>query len=315
MKTKAFLFAAVLTLLYYVITVYRSTTKASLLADQGQWSQNVIKAEKMLYGRDGAPYNCIVGTSLSARLPAHSLPPHYINLAFSAQGVVDGLEVLRYCKKLPDTLFIETNYISKLPSDDFIKKVASSKTQVMIKGALPFLQEQHLPLGVMANYLDAAFIRYAPPLQNVYNSSVHILRNKMRGEGSKDTEQEGRKQVFDKMLSESAKKLSVISLSKEQLEVFETIKARLKELEKESVTLVFYEMPVECSLERAPLFAFNKELLRNSFLPSRYPYLVSDGCQKYTTNDGTHLDVQSAQSFALYLVGQIHDSLSTFPRR
>jgi len=292
MKLKAFLFALVLLVGYYFITEFLKRSGNGIVADQGPLSQNSIKAQAFLYDFNLPKYNCIVGTSLSVRLQKDGLPSNYYNLCFHGQNVLDGLMVLKQKTNLPDTLFIETNFITGISNENFISKVAETKHKVLLKQKLCFLQEKYLPIGWTANYLKIKMIG----ISNFYRRGYKFIKNRMPSEKvniSSINSQSNNENQFNDVLKLQQKNMAIVYGSKKN-PYFEKTKVILRELEKRSVKLVFFEMPIHCSLVESNSMTRCRNLIHASFNPNVYHYLNLGNCQEYETTDAVHLTPESA---------------------
>lgn len=295
MKFKAFIFALLLLVGYHFIAEFWKKSGNEIVADQGQWSQNSMKSQTFLYDFNPPKYNCIVGTSLALRLERDSLPSHYYNLCLNGQNVLDGLMVLKQKTNLPDTLFIETNFITRGNNEDFVNKIVGSEYKVLLKQKLCFLQEKYLPIGWVANYLQ---MKMGGGISGFYRRCYVFVKNKMHFGRVDDANginpENSEAQLFNDVLMLRQAHMSLETDIEKTNQQFAETKAILQELEKRSVKLIFFEMPIHCTLVESKLMTMNREMIRMSFSPSRYRYLNLGTCEEFETTDALHLNTESA---------------------
>ena len=314
MKTRGILFSVLLLVSYHMLTLYWQKTSLKITLGQGKRSYNTIKTQEFLYD-EKTKYNCLLGTSLSVGIPQENLPNNFYNLALGGQTVLDGLKILMLKKQLPDTIYVEINYITKDNNPKFINGFAQNKIEITVKKYLPMLQEKYVPVGILANYF--ATLNYKidlgmPQTNNRYffywNYFIGIIKNKFFADSpatNLSNKGNNKTTVFRKLLEMEKTRHTVIP-NKENLELtFQEVQTYIRSLEKKSVVFAFYETPVNCELNGLALSRFNREIVEKNFPFYRYKYIMDANCSDYSTRDGTHLEYQDAKKFGDYLSEQM----------
>ena len=184
-------------------------------ASQHQWQDNVICAQHYLYGDKSKIKNVILGSSLSCRIMADSLPDTY-NLSLNGLSIFDGLNVLRHQANAPENVLIEMNVVVREASEEFNHALYS-----------PFL---YYPRKVMMSLREdkqpIAIIGSLPKLMKSMLNPQKAVKNEF------EKIQETDDSFFNTML-EIQKKLYSQSPSTELLDkTFALLRERVSELEK-----------------------------------------------------------------------------------
>jgi hypothetical protein len=292
MKIKSAIFC-ILQLIGYSFLVNYFIKISHISGDQGQWSSNLIKTQSFLYDYSPKQYNCLIGTSLTARL--HDLPHSFYCFGLSGLSVIDGLKILKHKKQLPDTLLVEINLLATRPeSEEFIKKIAPNKFFVELKENA-FLQERYIPLGILSNSIMNVFEPLYAHIKPYYFILAYKIGQFFSNNTTKNNELSFEKAV---LLGLQTKEIDTIQINHR----FQEISNILTELEKKSVVLVFYELPSKCENRNSASISYNRMLSNKKFNPTQYKYISDKNCEKYSFTDGIHLDEKSAKSACHFLL-------------
>jgi len=291
MKVKSAIFCIFLLIGYSFLVNYLKKN-SDISGDQGQWSFNLIKTQSFLYDYSPKHYNCLVGTSITARLC--DLPNGFYCYGLSGLSVIDGLKILKQKKQLPDTLLVETNLLATRPeSEEFVKKIAPNKFLVELKEN-SFLQEKYVPLGILSNFITNVFVPLYAHIKPYYFILAYKIGQFFTDDSSKKNETSFEKAV---LLGLQTKEIDTIQIKQRFLEISNI----LTELEKKSVVLVFYELPTKCENRNSAGISYNRVLCNKKFNPKRYKYISYNHCEKYSFTDGVHLDEKSAKAASHFL--------------
>ncbi len=300
MKIKSILFSVLLTGGYYFLCNYWEDIRFRYEANQGQWSENAMKAQEFLYDLNTPHYSCITGSSLGFNLAGNVLPNNYFNLCFRGQSVIDGLELLEYKERLPDTVFVEINYVSRGRSKDFKRKIASNRYEVNLKKHLIFLRDKYMPVGIVANYMEGKinFWRQRYKSLTIKPSANAPVKEIANGLPKID-------KVREDIIRLSVKTMRIVPDTASINTTFSRTGSLLKALEAKGVTIVFFEMPIDCALVNSNLLNKNRKEMEQRFTKQHYFYIAHEGCGAYYTVDGLHLDHESAVRYTNYFVKQL----------
>ena len=78
------------------------------------------------------------------------------------------------------------------------------------------------------------------------------------------------------------------------------LKAQIAALEKQSVKVVFVEIPINAKLINSPQQKYTRQQFRLAFPPERYQY-VPDKVWNFQTTDGIHFSKEEAQQYSGFL--------------
>lgn len=236
-----------------------------------QWQDNIVKAQTFLY--DETADTVMVGTSLSGRIIRDSIPT-VRSVAFNGCAVEDGLRIVSHKAKLPRYILVETNLLFREGNDELVSRLTMGFLP-RLRAWLPSLREQYEPICLLA--------------------SVLMKSNNINA-------QAGAAKVDSKLLEESIQqrirhdeKLDEATVGRRTTD----IKALINNLERQGVTFIFFEMPVNERIKHLQRFEQTREVLQREFPDSRYLYLPPD-TTSYVTTDGEHLDFEGQKTFSHY---------------
>ena len=276
MKREAFILSIALCIVYFLICEWMSISKPEIQANQGLWSENVILAQKFLYETPDKNYNCILGSSLSSLFYSDSLPKNLQVLGLKGLGVYDGLNLLMLKKTLPDTIYIELNVLHRGPKPEFIEKMGSTPIELSLKKSLLFLQEKYIPAGLFVSVIEKS-------IRNKKHSAPAIfLRDSV---------------LFNSKLLMHHNYYGS-QLTKKEKFCIEKICKILKDLQKKNVKIIFFEMPVDCSLAQMKLPKEITNEVNKIFYSGTYYSLPVVDCNNYQTTDGIHLTTADGKKFS-----------------
>jgi hypothetical protein len=248
-------------------------------ASQHQWQENAIKGENYIYDKSDTLSNVIIGSSLACRIITDSLPDSY-NLAFAGQSVFDGLEILKQKKKLPRTVFIETNKIFINPNKEFTSSLFSPFSFTLKKYCIS-LRSDKQPL---------AFIY--PAVQGLFHKNSS--ETGMPGAEPKNNE------VFNKMLAMQVEEFSIIPDSGYVIKQFALLSNYIDDIKGKGVNIVFFEIPLNPNLAELPLAKFIRNEFYRHFPANVNNYITMPDCSGYITTDGLHLNDSDAIKYTQY---------------
>jgi hypothetical protein len=176
-------------------------------------------------------------------------------------------------KKIPDTLFIETNYIFKGFNDQLIENLFNTITY-RSKFILPCLLEKNKPLPLVKEILKG-----------------HSPRQKTLS-----------------VLPAPHYQQSIQSLKKEYNQIdstgFQIIITRLKKnidhISSHNCTVIFFEMPVDSLFLDSPKMNWERRMLKSTFSDKKFIWAYTDTSSGYITSDGIHLLNQSLEKYIHY---------------
>lgn len=239
-----------------------------------QWQENQIRAHQFLY--EQTTDTVIVGTSLSARLLADSLPTVSF-CAFSACVAEDGLGLVLTKEKAPRYVLLETNYFLR-PSHGVLVKVNTQGIMPLLRKYIPMLREQNAPAslmgyccmqGALAPKEEVDMKRLEENIANrISDDDTHLLT---------DIEVEERLQVLMPLV---------------------------RELEKRGTKIILFEMPLNEKLKHVASNEQTRQVIARLFPRDKYVYLPND-TTRYLTNDGEHLEPDGQRRYSHYLKQQL----------
>lgn len=287
MIKKTLAVAAILLVLYTLFVLFFAPKW--WYASQHQWQDNLIKAQHYLYDESDTIRNVIVGSSLSCRIVADSLPQTY-NLSFNGQSIYDGLDIITHKSKLPENVFVEMNIALREGSEDF---TSSLYTPVLayLKKIFPSLRADKQPLGVVGRVSAYVF--------------RSIRENKQQKENmSTETVTRINDDLFVKMLDFQIREYSFIPDTAVVNRCFKNLSAYITEIESRGGKIIFFEIPVNNKLTNLPREVVVREKFYQLFPPTKYDYIHIPDSVDYVTTDGQHLNSIEALDYTLYFRSQ-----------
>jgi len=281
------------TLIYFLVffALYNAALyvwKPGITTAQSQNQGNIIGAENYIYNGQGKDI-VMVGTSLTFRIKQDYLPDNYYNLAFGGYSIYDGLEIIKRSGNIPKIVLIESNTIIRPGNVGFINSLFTPGLS-WIKKMLPGMWTPNQPENLLMNELQhltaknkpVAATTTAPPDTALHNKALKGYQNEYNRVPGLDT----------------------VDM---RIEALKTYTEYLKGL---GVQVIFFEMPVDCSLENSPRLRYLRKKLGFEFPPAAYPRIPMPDCSKYIYNDGEHFSAPSAIDYSHYLVREVDSVLS-----
>lgn len=263
-----------------------------LRSGQNNWSINILNSQNYLYEYDLTHFNCMIGSSISARfnIVKEMFPPEIFMLPFNGLSVHDGLNILYRKERLPDTLFVETNVLDRPANAEFASTIGSNKWEEKLKYYVSSLREAHGPLDLASQVTTSAIIVF----RNKFGFLGGDLPNKAAMDMVREIEvekqnQERKKQSQDETFTHKANDLE------------NEFWSQMDNLYQKGVVIVLFNMPVDCRNEKSETYYNNLYAKAKS-----KGFLVFDRvhCQDYATTDGTHLSGKEIERYAHFFLAQ-----------
>jgi hypothetical protein len=232
------------------------------------------RGEEYIYSRKKYPV-VFVGSGLIGDLSSENLGRQSLyNLFFPYNGSCTGIELIALSKKIPDTLFIETNYIFKGFNEELNEKLFEPLAY-RSKFVLPCLREKNklLPLAKeivkghkprkknLASLPEPFFQQSLASLRKEYNQKPHTTR-------------------FRNIVAKLKKYINYIS--------------------SRNCTIIFFEMPVDKEFLHSPKTEWERDVLKSAFNDKRFIWSQADASSAYSTSDGIHLLDESLEKYIHY---------------
>lgn len=289
MIKKALLSFFIIFITYTIIITY--VVDRHKFVSEHQWQDNQIKAQEYLYSNTDSVEKIIVGTSLADRLVIGYLPDMY-NLSMGGLGIFDGLQTIVKKGVYPKTIFIEMNKLDRKPSTDFTTSLNNPIMTFLRQHFISIRDGKH-PMGVIAIPYGEKVAAYG---LYIAQTGLHSITGKIVDREVQKTEEiDIIAKILPRLLEEESHIPNKVDLEKDAL----SLKYYVDILEKNDVTIVFFEMPIDyrlCGLNR-PIAIRNQ--FYKTFPPNRYRYINIPNCN-YNTTDGLHLDKESAKRYTIF---------------
>jgi hypothetical protein len=254
----------------------------SRMRAQNVWQENMVRMQDFVYGNNKAE-NIILGSSLSTRITVAD--ENYCNLAAGGGNPFTGLEILKRSNSQAKTIFIEMNYLlTQGVEDDKYISCLFKPGLFILKGVVPILQERKQPASLAGYYLQSEVI------DKVFSED---------GKLKIDNTIAKRVAVFKKRSSDS---VSIKPLVEKNLI---RLAAYVSYFRSKGAELVFYEMPVDCSLTNDPQPTYCREKLSDFCMKYRIKELPRVLCSDYKTIDGNHLMAEDAVRYTNFFYKEI----------
>jgi hypothetical protein len=254
---------------------------------QNDKSANIISVQDFEYnysGRQLGEDTVIVGTSVSRKLNMDALGKHYINLAFNAWSGFDGLELVKMNGRKPACILVETNYAKNQVLQPEIAKSLDPISYYPGR-MLKSLQLRNQPAGLLVGWAKNLMKVRIDKLKekkrenlDLYKFSIQMNREIMM------------QPIPDSILDKR----------------FSVLKSLIDGFKNDSVSIVFYEVPVDEELRETASLVEVRNYFNKYFPRNEYKYIPFPASKKYIFSDGVHLSGQSAMEYTLYLKSELN---------
>lgn len=263
---------------FYSLALQKANPSVTVF--QNQFIRNYSIAEKYIYA-DHSPKIIIVGSSLSSRLIRDQFNNDIYNLSFTAGSVLTALNIIKESKRIPDTIFIESNVAHKELDNEMIKNLFTPIIW-QLRGHIKSLQFTYQPI-------------------NIILSAANSLYNKNKTEHSNEVPN---KKLLQTSLSKFVKENNspIGPAGKNNLT---ELKSVVNYFKSKGTHIVFFEMPVHPLLLSSRKYSELRSNLQAMFPDSVFYWVDRSDAEKYLTNDGIHLLHKSAYDYSVLLSGLI----------
>jgi hypothetical protein len=239
------------------------------------------RGEEYIYSNKKYPV-VFVGSGLIGDLNNQNLGRRSLyNLFFPYNGSCTGIELIARSKKIPDTLFIETNYIFKGFNKELNEKLFDPLAY-RLKLVLPCLQEKNKLLPLAKEIVKG----HQPRKKNLTRLPEPFLQESLASL---------RKEYNQKIDTAGFHNIAV--KLKEYIEYFSS----------RNCTIIFFEMPVDKEFLNSPKTAWERETLKLAFKDKRFIWSQADTGLVYATSDGIHLLDESLDKYIHYFNSNLAD--------
>lgn len=255
-----------------------------LSASQHLWQSNLIRGQRYIFNEQEKNNNAIVGSSMSERFIMDSLPGTD-NLSFAGLSVLDGLNLLRHKKILPDTVYIEMNVILRQESENF-KSMLFSPIPFFLANHIFSLRADKQPLAIAGKTLIPYCEKY---YLKIIGKNIYSIEPTKKASPA-----------FDQLLDIQARNYSEEPAPELIRNQFELLSKQVDYLRSKGTIVIFYEMPVNFKLVKLE----KAEAIRNAFY-TYFPrknnvYIDMPDSRDYKTLDGVHLDREESLRYTAY---------------
>lgn len=250
----------------------------------GQHRANYLHAQS--YVQDaGEEAQVIVGSSMSDRLDERILGSGLIKLTFPGGSPLSGLEIVNRSGRCPPVVWIETNVILRTPEQDLIEN-ALAVWRVELRKVSPVFKEAYRPseygIGFLKAVVDKGTKTFAQKAPVGVTSATAIC-------GGLD------QRVFEGVMKANREALSKFPSSEILKERVDALAKHVEGLTQRGTRCVFFEMPIEASLQDLAEPAAIREALKLRFPESKYLWLSLLRATPWETSDGIHLTSAEAE--------------------
>ncbi|OUJ71201.1 hypothetical protein [Hymenobacter crusticola] len=270
--TKGVIIAFVSFILYNVF-LYFYPLKKEIIYD------NKERAEEFVYSKQR--YSVIfVGSGLIGDFsPASVRRSNYFNLFFPYSGSCTGVKVIALSNKIPDTLFVETNYLYKGFDQQLLEDVFRPGLY-QARFALPALQEKHQVFSFLKEQIKPSKIR-----------QLKLARYP--------------EPQYSQELTHFKEEYQVLPDSLRLRQDLDSLQYYLNYLSSKNCKIFFFEMPVDRQLSNYPKMKSEKYALQQVF-DKKIKWVAPDTLGRYATIDGVHLLEKSVYQYLAYFNQNIH---------
>jgi len=248
------------------------------LQNKGAVYTDVDKVERFIYS--GKRYKVVTaGSSLIGGFSREAAKrPDLYNLFLPPSGGCTGVKTIVLSGKIPDTLYLETNYLSRGFNRPLLDDLFDP-FWYNVKFYLPALEKSNKFLPLMIGKLKPAKLE---------------MPNKKRP----------KQELFDQLLAKVSKEYDSIPNPKAYNNILLELKKDLEYITSKGCTVVFFEIPSERELVYSEKLKYQRKTLKGFFNESKYKWIAPDTVSTYYTGDGKHLLIESFDRFNIYFKHQ-----------
>lgn len=256
----------------------------------GQQRANYARAQKFVHDAP-ADTKVLVGSSMANELSQEILGPEVVKLTFPAGGSFTGLDIIRNTGKRTSVLLIETNTLLR-GSDEGLVGDATSPWRRQLRDVTPALKEEGRPSNYAVGFL------------NGWVKRVCNLGNKLTGKGKAPAA--AVEAPADPAMLENVMRVNRETLNRkpDQAKLDEAIHrfgAQVDALAAAGTRCVFFEMPIDSSLQGLEEPAAVRKAIEQRFPRDRYTWIDLPH-RDYRTSDGIHLVREEADEVTRKIV-------------
>jgi hypothetical protein len=242
------------------------------LKNRGALYTDVDKVERFLYS--GNQYKVITaGSSLIGSFTRlSSNRSDFYNLSLPPSGGCTGVRTIVLSGKIPDTLYLETNYLSRGVNQQLLDELFDPLTYQM-KFYFPALEKSN-------KFIPLLISKLKPPVE---------ISSKRPA-----------KKLFDKLLAINRIEYNAVPDATEYNKILTFLAHDLQYLTKKGCKIVFFEVPIEREFVNSPKLVYQRKKLKAFFRDKNYKWIEPDTSNIYYTGDGKHLLNESFDRFNTY---------------
>ena len=236
---------------------------------------NKERAEEFIYSKRN--YSVVFTGSglLGDFTPASIGRENSFNLFFPYNGGCTGVKLIALSNKIPDTLFVEINYLFKGFDQQLIEEVFRPGLY-QARFLFPALQEKHQLLSLLKENIKSM---RQPPVET----------------------EEGPAPNYAQTLSQYKKDYQNMPDSLRLQQDLTNLKCYLDYIASKNCKILFFEMPVDRQLTNSPRIQFEKRTLQRILTNEKIGWIAPDTVGTYATADGIHLLKTSVYQYLAYL--------------
>ena len=289
-------------ILFIAYTIFIIANK-QLSASHNNWQDNIVKAQNYIYDESDTINNVIIGSSLSCHIIMDSLDD-FFDLSFAGRSIINGLNVIKYKKKLPGNIYIEMNFALRGESIEF-NKALYAPIPFTIKKYVVSLRDSKQPVSLLAKY-------FMPQKMDWFINSIRritdciafkIMREKyITNELKRENDEKNiNNEILKKLLKVQIESYNLTPSNNLLYKQFSLLSKYVEYLKKNNVNVCFYEMPVNPELINLPFAKTTRNEFYKIFPKEKYNYIELPDCSDYVTTDGVHLTQSEAAKYTSYL--------------
>ena len=274
MIKKSLITALVLLLVYHFALPYLPRNYYWIA---GQQRANYLRAQRYVHDTP-ADANTIVGSSMANELSNEILGHDYVKLTFPAGGSFTGLEMIQGTGKHPRILWIETNTLLRDADKGMLDDVLSPWRR-KLRETSPVFKEEGRPSNFEVGFLNAWIGRVCHGLTKITGGR----RNEPASEHPVDPS------VFADIMKANREHLGRMPSAQDLRERADRLGRMVDELTREGTICLFFEMPMDASLEDLAEPTEVRNAMAARFPAGKYHWFPFDRDHSYETSDGIHL--------------------------
>jgi hypothetical protein len=266
-----------------------------------QWQTNVIKIQSYADRQHSNINLALVGSSLTANIPADRLGDRSIDLALNGGCAQTGLAVIIKQTVKPKVLLVEINQTIARKVDKQLIESNYNPILYTVRGYFPGLREEYKP--------SSQIVLRVEELRHKFKTGNRAIAQQPERPPSTTSGQPNLTgQLLAQAIERNAQPLSAQEKTSLRTEA-EYIKSQISEIERGGTQVILFNVPGDHQLEQTIAVKQSQAFMKELFPDRDFDWMPAPPARKWVTGDGVHLIKSDAIIYADFLRDRLKTSM------